>query len=89
MGILRIHSHPNGDEWFSSVDDRSDIDLFNSVFGWTDSRFPHASAVMVPDGRMFGRAAMADGSFQPLNSILVPGHDIAFWHSGGGSRVSA
>src|SRR6266550_1526702 len=89
LGILRIHSHPNGEEWFSSVDDGSDIDLFNSVFGWTDSRFPHASAVMVPDGRIFGRAVMADGSFQPLDSILVPGDDIAFWHSGDGPRVSA
>src|SRR5258708_3890243 len=53
LGILKIHSHPGGYNQFSSVDDESDADLFNSVFGWTDSAFPHASAVMLPGGNMF------------------------------------
>jgi hypothetical protein len=79
LGILKIHSHPGGYPQFSSVDDESDSDLFNSVFGWTDSVFPHASAVMLPEGRMFGRAIHPDGAFQPLDSILVPGGDLNFW----------
>ena len=79
LAILKIHSHPGGYAQFSPVDDESDADLFNSVFGWTDSEFPHASAVMLPDGRMFGRAILSDGSFQALDSILVPGDDIHFW----------
>jgi hypothetical protein len=79
LAILKIHSHPGGYANFSSIDDESDKDLFNSVFGWTDSRFPHASAVMLPEGRMFGRAILPDGSFQPLDSILVPGDDLLFW----------
>ena len=89
LAILKIHSHPGGYPQFSSVDDEADADLFNSVFGWTDSKFPHASAVMLPDGRMFGRAAMADGSFQPLDSILVPGDDLRFWVPEGVERVAA
>ena len=36
---------------------------------------------MLPDGRMFGRAIMRDGSFEPLASILVPGDDLLFWTS--------
>ena len=79
LGILKIHSHPGGYSQFSSVDDESDADLFNSIFGWTDSEFPHASAVMLPDGRMFGRAILQDGSFQELDSIMVPGDDLHFW----------
>jgi hypothetical protein len=79
LAILKIHSHPGGYSQFSFIDDEADADLFNSVFGWTDSAFPHASAVMLPDGTMFGRAAMADGSFQPLDSILVPGDNLRFW----------
>ena len=89
LAILKIHSHPGGYPQFSSVDDESDTDLFNSVFGWTDSEFPHASAVMLPDGRLFGRAILRDGSFQPLDSILVPGNDIHFWTSGYGGTVPA
>ncbi len=81
LAILKIHSHPGGYAQFSSVDDESDADLFNSVFGWTDSSFPHASAVMLPDGRIFGRAILPDGSFQELDSIMVPGDDIHFWVS--------
>jgi hypothetical protein len=79
LAILKVHSHPGGYPQFSSVDDESDSDLFNSVFGWTDSVFPHASAVMLPEGRMFGRAIHPDGAFQPLDSILVPGSDLNFW----------
>lgn len=55
LAVLKIHSHPGGYSQFSSVDDNSDADLFNSVFGWTDSAYAHASAIMLPGGRMFGR----------------------------------
>jgi len=79
LAILKVHSHPGGYPQFSSIDDESDNDLFNSVFGWTDSAFPHASAVMLPRGRMFGRAILRDGTFQQLDSILVPGNDLHFW----------
>jgi hypothetical protein len=89
LAVLKIHSHPGGYPQFSSIDDEADADLFNSVFGWTDSSFPHASAVMLPDGTTFGRAAMRDGSFQPLDSILIPGDDIQFWIPESAGRVAA
>jgi hypothetical protein len=89
LAILKIHSHPGGYQQFSTIDDNADADLFNSVFGWGDSAFPHASAVMLPDGTMFGRAAMADGTFPPLDSILVPGDDLRFWIPSGDERVAA
>jgi len=88
LAILKIHSHPGGYAQFSSVDDAADADLFTSVFGWTDSTLPHTSAVMLPDGSMFGRAAMRNGTFQPLDSILVPGDDIRFWIPDDGGRVA-
>lgn len=79
LAVLKVHSHPGGYPNFSSIDDASDEDLFNSVFGWTDSSFPQASAVMLPDGGMFGRAIRADGAFHDLDSIEVPGDDLHFW----------
>lgn len=87
LAVLKIHSHPGGYADFSSTDDASDKDLFNSVFGWTDSAFPHASLIMLPGGRMFGRAILPDGLFHPLSSILVPGDDLHFWMPQLGGRV--
>ncbi|MBS1737484.1 MAG: Mov34/MPN/PAD-1 family protein, partial [Bacteroidetes bacterium] len=34
LAILKIHSHPGGYERFSDIDDRSDHEFFDSVFGW-------------------------------------------------------
>lgn len=81
LAILKVHSHPNGFPQFSTVDDKSDRELFDSVFGWTGSTFPHASAIMLPDeaGTMFGRAILPNGTFQQLDSILVPGDNLRFW----------
>jgi len=87
LAILKIHSHPGGYADFSSIDDESDKDLFNSVFGWTDSAFPHLSAIILPEGRIFGRAILPDGAFQPLDSILVPGDDLHFWIPRVGGRL--
>ena len=81
LAVLKVHSHPGGYKQFSHVDDASDSDLFASVFGWTDSQFPQCSAVMLPDGSMFGRVILPDGEFRTLDSILVPGDDIHIWQA--------
>ncbi|MBA3272286.1 MAG: ThiF family adenylyltransferase [Chthoniobacterales bacterium] len=80
MAILKIHSHPGGLTEFSETDDVSDRDLFPSVYGWTDSQLPHASAVMLPDGHIFGRVVTEDGEFVPLSLVAVAGDDLNyFW----------
>ena len=79
LAILKVHSHPGGFEAFSGVDDAADRDLFTSVFGWIDGPAPHASAVILPGGRMFGRAIGPSGEFVPLDSIAVVGDDLRFW----------
>src|SRR5262245_35094058 len=57
LAVIKIHSHPNGFSRFSIRDDGADQELFDSIFGWTHSDDPHASLVMLPDGRIFGRSA--------------------------------
>lgn len=76
MAVLKIHSHPGDYRQFSSVDDVSDRDLFPSVYGWTDSQAPHASAVMLPDGRVFARTVDAQGHFDPIEMVCVAGDDF-------------
>lgn len=76
MAILKVHSHPGGFAWFSHVDDRADAELFASVHGWLGDGLPHASAIMLPDGSLVGRAMLVDGSSVPLERIIAIGDSI-------------
>ena len=55
LALVKIHSHPGGFETFSECDDAADRALFPSIYGWMDDDQPHASAIMLPDGRLVGR----------------------------------
>lgn len=81
LSVVKVHSHPGGFPRFSKADDEADSKLFPSLFGWVDHEWPHASAVMLPDGRMFGRAFFADGACTDLALISVVGDDLHFWHA--------
>jgi hypothetical protein len=79
LAIIKIHSHPGGLEEFSETDDNSDRDLFDSVYGWFDDEAPHASAIMLPDGRIFGRTVSPNGEFTSLSSVSVVGDELQFF----------
>ncbi len=83
--LVKIHGHRHYDR-FSTVDDASDRQLFPSVYSWTDSVAPHASAIIMDDGRVFGRVVQEDGTFVDLASVSVVGDDIRLYHSPGSSR---
>jgi hypothetical protein len=76
LSVLKIHSHPTNIEAFSHADDSSDADLFPSIHGWVDGSAPHASVVMLPGGRMFGRLVSDVGKFSPISRITIIGDDI-------------
>jgi hypothetical protein len=87
LALLKIHSHPGGFAEFSETDDESDRDLFPSVYGWTDGENPHASAIMLPSGRIFGRIVKEDGAFELLPLVSVVGDDLRyFWRSSDGAE---
>ena len=79
MAVIKIHSHPGGYPQFSDTDDLSDRRLFESVFGWVDGDFHHASAIMLPDGSMVARAVHPDGSFAAIQKISIIDDDIRIW----------
>ena len=76
FALLKIHSHPGGYDKFSKTDDISDRELFDSVFGWSISDKPHVSAVMLPDGKIFGRFFFSDLHHEPINKITIAGDTI-------------
>lgn len=79
--LLKIHSHPGGLSQFSETDDIADKDLFTSIYGWFDNEKPHASCVMLPNGKMFGRIVKPNGNFENISSISVAGDNMYYWHS--------
>lgn len=78
LAILKIHSHPTGYSQFSEIDDNSDNEMFNSAFSWIENIDFHVSAVMLPNGEIFGRAFKSDLTSQPLDKVMVVGDDIRF-----------
>jgi hypothetical protein len=79
LAVVKIHSHPCGYPAFSNTDDVADGHLFLSLSSWTETDAPHASAVMLPDGSLFGRAFDGAGECHPLELITVCGESLSFW----------
>lgn len=79
LSVVKFHSHPTGLPEFSSVDDTSDHLLLPAIADWVEHAVPHGSAVILGDGRMFGRVLLPDGAWEALESITVVGDDIERW----------
>ncbi len=79
--VLKIHSHTDGSQSFSELDDESDRCLYESLAGWFQRDFVLVSAVMLPEGRIVARAW--DGGATPVyfESVVVAGDDIYIWNS--------
>jgi proteasome lid subunit RPN8/RPN11 len=74
--LLKIHSHPGGFTRFSETDNQSDLEFFDSAFGWSGTVKPHASAVMLPNGTIFGRFFFSDLHHEPIPKIVVVGSAV-------------
>lgn len=79
FSILKIHSHPTGYPEFSETDDFADAELFNSISSWVEDVEYHSSAIMLPDGKIFGRAIKAGVISNSLDKVTIVGDDIKFF----------
>jgi ThiF family len=78
LALVKFHGHHKDYPHFSKVDDISDQDLFPSIYGWVDGDMPHASAILLSNGRLHGRAVGLEGEFTPLEAINIIGDDLTF-----------
>jgi len=78
LTVVKVHSHPNGYEGFSTIDDDGDRKLMPAIRNWFDIDLHHASVVMLPDGGMFGRSVTGEGRFQPLAHVNIVGDDLIY-----------
>lgn len=76
--IVTIHSHPEGADQFSPIDNNNDRVLFSSVCGWFDDDRPNGSAIMLPDGSMVARTCNGN-RFTAIDTVCVAGDDIQLW----------
>lgn len=86
LAVVKIHGH-RGYDRFSQTDDESDRLLFPSLYAWVDRAPVHASAILMDDGRLFGRVVTEDGQFQPLQAVHVIGDDIERFAGDGGAAA--
>ena len=82
LSLVKVHSHPGGYPEFSRMDDYSDAELLPTIQSWVEKNVPHGSAIMLPDGQMFGRYIWTDNQFKEFDLINVVGADLKFWWSG-------
>jgi hypothetical protein len=79
LAIVKIHCHPGWYEQFSDIDNQSDNTLFKSIHAWLDDSLPHASCIMLPDGRIFGRFFCEGMKIEIVDQIAVAGSTILDW----------
>jgi hypothetical protein len=79
LTVVKIHSHPTGYAAFSKTDDDSDARLRPMIRGWVEADILHGSAVMLPDGEIFGRVLRGE-RFEPIACVSVAGDDLHFWY---------
>jgi len=91
LAIIKFHCHPGPGiyERFSDVDNESDHQLFTGIHAWVDDGLPHASCIMLPDGRLFGRMFKHDMSMETVHQFLIAGSDILVWNYCGISHAMA
>ena len=54
------------------------------IRGWVEADIAHGSAVMLPDGVMFGWVLRSGGVVKPIDCIAVAGDDLLFWYADSG-----
>jgi hypothetical protein len=84
LSLVFIHSHPGGMSEFSAVDDRSDREVLPGVF--QNHGDIHGSAIMTPDGRLFGRVYDAQLRWSTVELCTVAGDDLLYWWSDGSNK---
>lgn len=76
FAVVLIHSHPEGYNHFSSVDDEGEHHLFKLAFNRNGGKGSHASLIMMPDGSLIGRVWKPDLSNEPISKIRIIGESF-------------
>jgi hypothetical protein len=87
LTLILIHSHPNGTPQFSPIDDRSDREIMPCIFAASGSL--HGTAVMLPNGFIFGRVYTPELKVSSIDLVSVVGNDLQFFWARDHARSKA
>lgn len=87
LTLILIHSHPYGMPHFSAIDDRSDREIIPCIFSACGRL--HGSAVMVPNGFIFGRLYTPDMEVSSIDLVSVIGTDLQFFWARDDARANS
>jgi len=87
FAIVKMHSHPSGYSKFSELDDKSDTAFFAAAFSWSETDAVHASVIMLPDGKLFGRVFTKDMFSVPIDRIAIAEDVITIWDQAGHKEI--
>ncbi len=76
LAVLKIHSHPSGYARFSRLDDKADRALLGSLAQRAPVGTGHASAIMLPDGKILARVFTVENQFTQIARVTVVGDEI-------------
>lgn len=85
LTLILIHSHPDGTPQFSTVDDRSDQEIIPCIFAAHGAL--HGTAVMLPNGFIFGRFYSSEMKSKPIDLVNVVGTDLLYFWGNDQSRT--
>lgn len=86
--IVHVHSHPEGANAFSTVDDECDRVLHADLAKIYEDGEPTGSLIMLPNGDLIGRGYHA-GQFEPLDGIFAVGDLIQRFPAADGNTAAA
>jgi len=78
--IAVVHNHPAGVGYFSEVDNFYEPNLFRLIFNRNGGDRPHASLIMTPDGKLYGRVFCSRLNPHPIEFIRVLGENFKFFY---------
>lgn len=79
LSLILLHSHPSGLFNFSNLDNESDRITMPSLFQAVNAI--HGSAIMVPSGAIKARLYQPNLTYEAIDLVTVPGHDLKWWWS--------
>ncbi|MBP6301876.1 MAG: ThiF family adenylyltransferase [Bacteroidia bacterium] len=81
LAICLVHSHPEGANSFSGIDDENEADLFKTIYNRNTDDSPHLSLVITYDGTLFARACTKRLKYHPISMIRTIGDRFSFHYS--------